>query len=174
MSTENSYTEIDPKGVFTVVLAKQDFKFSSGHFTIFGPDEAEWMHGHNYTVKVEFTGRALDSVEMVVNFVDTKKAIRALCERLDTQVLLPENSPLLEIERLDDGRHLELRYADRRYVMPEEDVQILPVVNTSVEAFARFFWQYLDRELDLSHLDSMGVCIDETDGQGCWYRAPLG
>ena len=35
---------------FSIRLAKEDFKFSVAHFTIFGPGHAEPLHGHNYNV----------------------------------------------------------------------------------------------------------------------------
>ena len=39
----------------TIELHKEAMKFSAGHFTIFGPDRREPLHGHNFTVKAEIT-----------------------------------------------------------------------------------------------------------------------
>ena len=39
-------------GRFTVRLAKQDFKFSAAHFTLFPDGTAELLHGHNFQVAV--------------------------------------------------------------------------------------------------------------------------
>lgn len=158
--------------MFSLTLAKEDFKFSAGHFTLFSADEAELLHGHNYQVGVEFVGPELDAEGLLVNFVETKKVIRALCEELDTQLLLPELSPFLKLQRRDG--HLEALFNDsRRYVFPEADVLLLPEVNTSIEVLARYCWRRLADELDLSHLSSLGVSVSETAGQSCWYRAPL-
>src|ERR1700733_13558481 len=33
---------------YRMVLAKEDFKFSSAHFTLFADGSAELLHGHNY------------------------------------------------------------------------------------------------------------------------------
>lgn len=164
-------TDSQPDAVYTVVLAKEDFKFSSGHFTLFGPDEAELMHGHNYRVQVELEGRTLDEEELLVNFYDTKREIRSLCEHLDTRTLVPEKSTHLQITE-EDG-HIEVRYKERRYVLPADDVLILPLANTTVEAFARYLWQQLAARIDLSNLDRLGVSVGETDGQICWYRASV-
>lgn len=156
---------------YCLVLAKEDFKFSSGHFTLFSADDAELMHGHNYQVGVEFVGTELDEEGLLVNFIETKRVIRALCEELDTQMLMPEKSPHLTYHRSDG--HLEIRFLERRYVLPEEDVLMLPEVNTSIEVMARYLWRRLVDELDLSHLTHLGVSVSETAGQSCWYRAPL-
>ena len=164
-------TTASDRAVYTVLLAKEDFKFSSGHFTLFGPDEAELMHGHNYRVQVELEGTELDEEEILVNFYDTKREIRSLCEHLDTRTLVPTKSRHLEIEE-DDG-HIEVRFKSRRYVLPAGDVLLLPLANTTVEAFARYLWQQLVERLELGHLDRLGVAVGETDGQSCWYRAPL-
>ena len=157
--------------MYTLTLAKEDFKFSSAHFTLFGANEAELLHGHNYQMEVEFQGPELDEEGLLVNFVETKKVIRALCEELDTQLLIPEKSPHLSFETADN--HVEIRFQDRRYLSPEDDVLMLPLVNTSIEVMARYLWDRLAAELDLSHLDSMGVRVSETAGQYCWYRAPI-
>ena len=157
---------------YTLELCKEDFKFSAGHFTLFSADEAELLHGHNYQVGVEFVGPELDEEGLLVSFVETKKTIRALCERLDTQLLIPENSPHLAFDRQDG--HLEIRFGARRYVVPEDDVLMLPEVNTSIEVLARYLWNCLAESLELSHLTSLGVNVSETPGQSCWYRAPLG
>ena len=157
--------------MYSLTLAKEDFKFSSAHFTLFGPDEAELLHGHNYQVGVEFEGPELDEEGLLVNFIETKKVIRALCDELDTQLLIPEKSPHLSFERADG--HIEIRFQDRRYQVPEQDVILLPEVNTSIEVMARYIWDRLVKELDLSHLDRLGVSVSETAGQFCWYRATL-
>ena len=71
----------EPTGVFTLVLQKEDFKFSCAHFTLFGPDEAELLHGHNYHVAVEIQGKTLDDEGLLASFVEVKSAIRAACDR---------------------------------------------------------------------------------------------
>lgn len=157
--------------MYTLTLAKEDFKFSSAHFTLFSAEEAELLHGHNYQVGVEFEGPTLDEEGLLISFVETKKAIRALCEELDTQLLIPQNSPHLAFD-LADG-HIEIRFLDRAYRVPERDVLLLPEVNTSIEVLARYIWHRLAAVLDLSHLTRLGVRVSETAGQSCWYRAPI-
>lgn len=159
------------EGVYTLELAKEDFKFSCAHFTLFGADEAELLHGHNYQVAVEVVGRQLDEEGMLVSFVEIKNAVRAACRRLDSLTLIPAHSRHLEIAESAGG--VEVRFADRRYVFPEKDVLLLPIANTSVELFARMLWQELVATFPASAFDALGVRVAETAGQSCWFRAPL-
>ncbi len=160
-------------GGFTLVLAKPDFKFSASHFTIFGAEEAELFHGHNYRVEVELGGRSLDGEEMLADVARVKRAIRAACARLDERTLIPAESPHLRIAEERDG--VEVVYGDRVYRLPAADVVLLPLKNISIEALARMLWQELAAELaaELEPIEVLGVGVSETVGQGCWYRAPL-
>ena len=155
---------------FTLTLAKEDFKFSCGHFTIFGPDHAEFLHGHNYHVTVELSGHSLDEQGLLADFVRVKTSIRAACERLDSHTLIPNDSDNLDIRR-DDGV-VEIAFGDREYRFPRGDVILIPEVNTSIEVLARMLWRQLAAELAESHVEHLGVCVSETAGQACWYRAP--
>jgi 6-pyruvoyltetrahydropterin/6-carboxytetrahydropterin synthase len=159
------------RGTYTLRLAKEDFKFSCAHFTVFGPDEAELLHGHNYQVEIELTGKHLDEEGLLASFVEVKAAIRLACKRLDSKTLIPALSRHLDIR--DRPQAVEVRYRDRLYVLPDQDVLLLPIANTSIELFARMFWQELVSSVDLSKLDSLGVSVAETAGQSCYFRAPL-
>lgn len=161
----------EPGGVFTLVLEKEDFKFSCAHFTLFGPDDAELLHGHNYHVSVELQGRKLDDEGLLASFVDVKKAVRTACARLDERTLVPTRSPHLQL-RSKNGEY-EIRYQDRRYVVPEADILELPLVNTSIEEMALLLWRKLVDTVDLNGVDTLGVNVSETAGQSCWYRASI-
>lgn len=158
-------------GRFTLELAKEDFKFSSAHFTVFAADDAELLHGHNYQVRVELTGRRLDEEGMLASFVVVKKAIRAICERLDSRTLIPTGNRHLEIA--EDGDGVTVRFGERRYRVPLSDVEVLPIENTSIELMARMFWHELLPVLEGTYVESFGVHVAETKGQGCWYHAPI-
>lgn len=158
--------------IYTLVLAKEDFKFSSAHFTLFSPERAELLHGHNYQVEVEIVGRRLDDEGLLVGFAEVKGAIRDLCRALDSRMLIPARSPHLEIARKDGG--VAVRFRSRTYSFPEDDVVLLPTVNTSIELLARHLWRELAPEIrKWQVVEALGVNVLETAGQGCWYRAPL-
>ena len=73
---------------YRLILAKEDFKFSSAHFTLWNDARAELLHGHNYQVALELSGSELDDWGLLADIEGVKAAVRALCRRFD----LPYNS----------------------------------------------------------------------------------
>lgn len=158
-------------GTYTLILAKEDFKFSSAHFTLFGRATAEQLHGHNYQVGVELSGSELDNDGLLADFPSVKSTIRAFCERLDSKTLIPGESPHLEVR--EEGGGVEVAFDDRFYRFPSDDVLILPLVNTTIEVFAKMLWDELVEGVAMPYIEILGVEVGETAGQSCWYRAPL-
>jgi len=156
--------------MYTIHLAKQLFKFSCSHFTIFGPDSAERLHGHNYQVRVSIRVNEIDDkLGMAFDFNNVKPMIRAFCEELDERILLPVNSPYLKIKR--DGTQFDVRFAKKQYVLPTEDVASLPLVNISAEELARLACERISAQMkDLPSWTSVQVNIEETRGQSVSYR----
>lgn len=162
---------------YRLVLAKEDFKFSCAHFTVFSPDDAELLHGHNYHVAVEVAGPRLDDYGLLADIATLKVEIRRLCDELDSHVLLPTENDLVRVEE-GDGE-VEVRYAGRRYLLPAVEVKLLPLVNTSMELFARHLWQRLDEFLaaavaEPARVDFLSVEVAETLGQKAVYQAGRG
>jgi 6-pyruvoyltetrahydropterin/6-carboxytetrahydropterin synthase len=157
-------------GRFTLTLAKQDFKFSAAHFTLFPGGGAELLHGHNYRVRVELEGQILDDHGLLVSFESVKTAIRDACRRLDERVLLPAAAPI-EVRR--DGDGVEVAFGGRRYRFPVADVFELPLANTSIELLAEWLWRELAPVIPTTRVETMSVSVEETDGQACRFSAPL-
>ncbi len=57
--------------------------FSAAHFLRGYKGKCERLHGHNYRVEITVSGEKLDSIGMVHDFVEIKRALRKLLERLD-------------------------------------------------------------------------------------------
>lgn len=159
-------------GTYSLRLGKEDFKFSAAHFTVFGGDEAEAFHGHNYRVGVELSGADVDELEFLVPVAAAKRAIRSLCAELDEKVLLPTECPHLE---LGQGETVTATFGQRRYELPSSEVVLLPVANVTVEALARLFWQRLADRWDSlrERVETLEVTVTETRGQGASYRRDL-
>ncbi len=157
---------------YRVVLAKEDFKFSAAHFTLFGDGRAELLHGHNYRVRVELAGAELDGEGLLVDIESFKRALRARCAGLDSRTLIPGESPRLQWARQGDA--IDVRFGERAYRFPAADTLVLPLANTSIELLARMFWQDLAPHLAGSGVDTLAVSVEETAGQECWYEAALG
>lgn len=165
---------MDDPGRFRLVLAKQDFKFSVAHFTVFGDGDAELLHGHNYRVTAELFGRELDEYGLLANIAEVKAVIRRLVAELDSRVLLPAASPLVRWRRPgDDPESLEVEFDSRRYRFPAEEVVLLPLANTTIELFAVYFWERLTENLALPRIDRVSVSVQETAGQRCVYERDL-
>lgn len=61
--------------------------FAAGHSLRHYRGKCENVHGHNYRVRVTVTGEELNSIGLLVDFVELKKHLRAIVERLDHQYI---------------------------------------------------------------------------------------
>jgi len=157
---------------WAIELEKEYFKFSAAHFLIFPDGSAERLHGHNYRVFVEIEA-ALSDHGLVLDFVQVKPIVRELVDELDEHWLLPGDHPGLDIEELPGGT-LEVRYRERTYRAPVEDVLVLDVNNTSAENFASWMGRELRERLASRFQDvcvrRLRLAVEETSGQrGVYY-----
>ncbi len=150
----------------TLHLYKQNFKFSSAHFLIFDEKSAEKLHGHNYQVTVDIqvpSGADLGAQGYFVDFNVFKTAIKARLDIWDEMVLLPAKHPEMKITQKSPS--LEVRFRERFYVFPENEVHLLPVTNTSVEQLSRLLAQDFSQEFAKYKIASLSVKVEETQGQ---------
>lgn len=151
----------------TLHLYKQNFKFSSAHFLIFDKTSAERLHGHNYQVKVNISvppNRVSLEQGYFVDFNVFKKKIAAKLNEWDEMVLLPGLQP--EMTFKENGMSLEVRFRDRYYVFPKNEVVRLPVSNTSVEQLSQLLARYFIKEFESLGVQKIQVLVEETRGQG--------
>lgn len=149
-------------------LAKQNFKFSSAHFLIFDEKNAERMHGHNYRVEVEIRVPAEEEASSRGYFIDFnvfKKYIKSALDRWDERVLLPGLQPEMKFEEKTAGI-LEVRFRDRFYAFPTNEVVRLPVNNTSVEQLSKLLAEDFHRQFKQYGITHLTVSVEETPGQG--------
>jgi 6-pyruvoyltetrahydropterin/6-carboxytetrahydropterin synthase len=160
---------------WSIDLEKEYFKFSAAHFLIFPDGSAERLHGHNYRVRVRL-GAELSPFGLVLDFKAVKPVVRGICDRLDEHWIVPGEHSELRIAE-EPGNSVEVRYRDRRYRAPREDVIVLPINNTSSENLATWFGRELLAELSRRFPDvrvsDLSVAVEETAGQrGVWtFRA---
>ncbi|HED66320.1 MAG TPA: 6-carboxytetrahydropterin synthase [Planctomycetes bacterium] len=160
---------------WSIEVEKEYLKFSVAHFLIFPDGSAERLHGHNYRVFVEIEAR-LSEHGLVIDFQDVKPLIRAICDELDEHFLIPGEHPDIEvIDLVDEG--LEIRYRERVYRAPREDVLVLAINNTSAENLSGWLGGELLRRLR-GHFDDLvverlRVAVEETPGQrGVYLMTP--
>jgi 6-pyruvoyltetrahydropterin/6-carboxytetrahydropterin synthase len=150
-----------------IEVARSEHKFSCAHMTVFPDGRKERLHGHNYTVSVSLDLTAISFAELI-DFGGIKRVVAALCAEWRERTLVAEHNPETRIRRA--GGEVELVVCGRRYVLPEEDVLLLPVDNTTVEALSALWARLLATRLAGVLRDSpaigLEVRIEESPGQG--------
>ena len=161
-----------PTERWSIQIDKEYLKFSSAHFLIFPDGTAERLHGHNYRVYVEVDGR-LSPHGLVLDFKEVKPVVRQLCDELDEHWLVPGEHPVLKVEHRDDGV-VEVRYRERYYAAPAEDVIVLPINNTSAENLSTWLGRELVRRIGerfgKTQIQRLKLSVSETSGQWGVYR----
>jgi hypothetical protein len=78
------------------------------------------------------------------------------------------------LEGLDDEPAVEVRYRERRYVVPADEVRVLPICNTSTENLAallgRALRERIARHFEGVQVDALWLAVEETPGQRGVYR----
>ena len=159
-----------PGESWSISIAKDYLKFSAAHFLIFPDGSAERLHGHNYKVYVD-VHTDLNEHGLVVNFKEIKPLVREVCDELDEHLLIPGEHPVLTAVRV--GAQMEIRYRERRYLIPAEEVIVLPIGNTSAENLAAWFGRTLRERMAAKwaslRVRQLSIGIEETPGQrGTW------
>jgi len=157
---------------WSIQVDKERLKFSAAHFLVFPDGTAERLHGHNYRVYVEIEA-LLDRYGLVMDFLDVKPIIHELVAEYDERWILPGEREEIRITHREDGV-VEVRYQDRYYAAPEEDVKILPLNNTSVENLSTHLGRELLARLRAKYADisvrELWLAVEETPGQRGVYR----
>ena len=157
---------------YRVEITKEQFVFSAAHFITVAGDICERIHGHNYGVRCAVEG-PLDVNRYVVDFIALRDAILEVTSAWDHHVLLPRDHG--EIKVSVDATETTARFRDRRWVFPNEDCIILPVINTTAEAMARVLGEEVRQRCRDRFPDSIEwieVGVDENHGQWGCCRLP--
>jgi 6-pyruvoyltetrahydropterin/6-carboxytetrahydropterin synthase len=64
-----------------------EYSFAAGHALRGYKGKCENVHGHNYKVQVTVGGEKLNSIGLLIDFVELRAAIKSLVERLDHRFL---------------------------------------------------------------------------------------
>ena len=148
-----------------IEIAKQALNFSIAHFTIFSSTERENLHGHNFQVECEVDAR-VGTDGLIFDYSIVKRMIRALCDKIDERVVLPEHSPHLTLEQ--EGDYLVAVFNHERLPFLHRDVMTLPIRNTTVEELSRFFLEKLLEQLSEEPLEEpaqVTIKVSSSPGQ---------
>lgn len=152
---------------WSIKVDKDYLKFSAAHFLIFPDGSAERLHGHNYKVFFEIESD-VDEHGLVLDFKRIKPLIKKLVDEVDEHFLVPGRHPVLRVERHADGQ-TEILYRERRYLLPSEDVIVLPISNSSAENLATWLGRELLARVHAAfpslRVDRLTIGVEETKGQ---------
>jgi 6-pyruvoyltetrahydropterin/6-carboxytetrahydropterin synthase len=152
---------------FKIHVSKDYLIFCAAHFITYD-GVCESLHGHNYRASVTIEGDIQDDC-FVFNFVTLKRTMRQVVDRLDHRTLLPAHNPHFRLTH--DDHEVTVEVSDRRYVLPEADVLILPVENTTAELLAKYLADQLHEALGkVPNLTACEMTVDEVEGQSATYR----
>lgn len=161
---------------FGIRLDKQYFNFGSAHFLIFADGTREELHGHNYRATLELDA-ALDAGHMVADFIVVKPLFKRCCDALDHRTLLPLDHPRLRVQvtaGVVEVEYLRPEGGSDRFAIPERDVRLLPIANTSSELLARHLANEFGAELKSAlpglELQRIRVTVEESPGQSAWVE----
>lgn len=160
---------------YGVRVTKDTLVFSAAHFITFNGSICERLHGHNWRVEAEVLGD-LDENSYVFDFIALRDGLQAIAAELDHRVLLPDRHPLIHVTIDQSQREVVARFADRRWVFPQDDCRILPVANTTAELIARWIAESLRSRLALDSqpgLSALRISVEENFGQWADCRMQL-
>ncbi len=156
---------------YRVRVTKDHLVFSAAHFVTIG-DECERLHGHNWRVACEVSGD-LDDDGFVVDFIALRDRLQEITNRLDHRMLLPTRHPAISVAT--NNGEVEARFADRRWIFPQNECVLLPVKQTTAEALAHWIGTETRRtlRLNLTHrLDTLRMEVEENFGQWAICELP--
>lgn len=160
--------------MYSIIVEKGYLNFSASHFISY-MGKCERLHGHNYAVSATLEG-ALTPDAYVFDFVVLKRMMRRICDELDHHFLLPEQSGALDVQEREG--EWEIRFENRRYVLPAADVLTLPVDNITAERLAEYICRRLIDALaeeahDISNLTTVTIGVEEAPGQTAFYTEEI-
>ncbi|MCD6383544.1 MAG: 6-pyruvoyl tetrahydropterin synthase family protein [Thermoplasmata archaeon] len=157
--------QIDSRRTLEIDGWRLGIRFSSSHL-LPHHNKCSRLHGHTYVVKLKVTGK-LNEEWMVADFGLLKDALKRLTAELDHKLLLPGRSKTVRIEEI--GESIRVDNSGKIYVVPKEDVVILPIEATTAENISSYI---LSRLIDLypppEGVVEISLAVDEGWGQGAW------
>lgn len=137
---------------------------------IFENGGREPLHGHNYRVQVRGEVPALAG-DMVFDFLDIKPIVREVCDSLDHKLLIPKDNKHLKI--YTDKKNYVIETPDEsHFSIPQTDVLLLPILNTSAERIAVYICDEIRQKVNQKFgfaFNSLEVEVEETPGQSAVY-----
>lgn len=147
-------------------------RFSACHFIPNHP-KCGCLHGHTYAISVRLEGEQVG--EFIIDFEMVKGIVNRICDSLDHRVLIAEKDRRLRIVK-DKEVSIEIIESKKRYVLPAEDVMLLPTSSVSAEDLCKYFTAEIAKALKSNGADNIRkiqVRVDEGIGQGAGCESEI-
>jgi 6-pyruvoyl-tetrahydropterin synthase len=154
----------------TLEMARAEFGFYAAHIALYN-GEVEPLHGHTFQVTLRVSGEP-DLSGTVAEFSKIKPAMRDAVAPLRRRTLVPGQAPELRIIPKNDS--LSIACGPKQYLLPAEDVTVLPVANTTLEALAGYLLSQVLPQLQGAGLVAAELELSELPGTSATVRADLG
>ncbi len=153
----------------TLEMGRAEFGFYAAHLALYH-GEVEPLHGHTFHVTLRISGEP-DASGMLVEFSEVRAAVKAAVAPLRRRTLVPGQAPELQITPEHDS--LSIIAGRKRYVLPAEDVTVLPLANTTLEAIAGYLLDQVLPALRTAGLLAVELEVAEPPGTSATARADL-
>ncbi len=142
-----------------MMLTVGGINVSIAHFVELG-GVFESLHGHNLVLSAQVEGKP--DTGLVMDFRALEKLLRDVASLIDHRLIIPRDNRNLRIAKREGM--LEIRTPSKRYLIPETDVILLPMTNSTVEEIARFVYEEVSMRLPPTvKLES--VSVGEREGK---------
>lgn len=172
-------SRIEGQPRWTLHIRKDALKFSAAHMTVFPDGSKERLHGHNYQVELAVELVESPMLAQMLSYETFKRALRAVCSAWDEKVLIAAENPWLATLAAAEGEYA-FRLCGKRYVLPKDEVAVLPLDNITAENLAQLlcerFWAELLRDHSIAwdkRIAALSLRIDESPGQGATYTVTM-
>jgi 6-pyruvoyl tetrahydropterin synthase/QueD family protein len=154
-------------------VEKDYLKFSAAHFLIFG-EKCERLHGHNYAVSVDLEGSLDEEIGYIFDFIALKEFAEHHCNALDHKTIIPSKNERIKVTETDGV--VEVEFKDKKFVFPESDVMIVPIMNCTAELLAYYITQKIKNDLDdmrAVNVTRIKIGVEESPGQAAYYTEDI-
>jgi 6-pyruvoyltetrahydropterin/6-carboxytetrahydropterin synthase len=153
---------INHEAVTSIILHKYSTHFSANHALI-AEGLIEGLHGHNYYVEIEFFGK-VNSNGIVFDFLSLDKTVKSFVLEWDHYTLLPRRNKHSKYNK--NGDNTEIKYGDRFYSIPTNEIKFLECGNITTETLARLFAEkirvFLEQDGKTGDIQIIKIVIWET------------
>lgn len=152
----------------SIEISKEYLHFAAAHFTIFSATERENLHGHNFHVSLR-ADALIHEDGLTFDYNILKNAVKALCDGLDEQVLMPLHSPYLQVEQSE--HNVNVTFNGEHLSFLARDITVLPVRNITVEELSAYMLAELRARPEIAVLDIEQLILKCSSGEGQWATA---